>query len=218
MGHKKTIDVLPCTGNPDISLNRVVTMLNHDESFHLRQLVARWKKSGPNLQKLLDADRELHKLVGYVFQVVLLATKSGGAQLAMTPGNHLDLNSREDIDLLIFVELLLNPQWEKLGGPCDRCRKYYIKKTARQKAYCSRSCGTAATARQTTLKRRAERHTDKLRRAAEAAQRWGTSASKLNWKEWVSKQQPDITPKWLTRAVNKGELQPTRKKKSDRSV
>jgi hypothetical protein len=33
-------------------------------------LVKRWRKSGPNLQKMLDADRDLIRRVEHVFRVV----------------------------------------------------------------------------------------------------------------------------------------------------
>jgi hypothetical protein len=150
--------------------------------------------------------------VEYVFRVVPLATKSGGAHLALVPDFRPGSQSLEEIAVLMFVELVLNPQWDKLGGPCAQCGRFYIKKTVRQNAYCSRSCGTGATARKATLRKRAEEHSDKLRRAAAAAQTWVTSRATVDWKQWVSAKEMDITPKWLTRAVNKGELQtPLRK-------
>ncbi len=42
--------------------------------------------------------------------------------------------------------------------------------------------------------------------AAELAEKWTTNRTKDGWKEWVSKQpagvKAEITPKFLTRAVN----------------
>ena len=81
-----------------------------------------------------------------------------------------------------------------------------------EEAYCSRSCGTRATARKATLRKRAKEHSDKLRRAAASAQTWVTSRATVDWKQWVSAREKDITQKWLTRADNKGELQPPLKK------
>ncbi len=37
-------------------------------------------------------------------------------------------------------------------------------------------------------------------------QKWATTRPKDDWKGFVSKREADITPKFLTRAVNKGEL------------
>jgi len=108
--------------------------------------------------------------------------------------------------LRFFVLFLLNPEWEKLAGPCARCGKYYIKKRASQNVYCSRRCGNAATAAAALRVQREKDHTDKLHRAAEAAQKWTTAKTKLDWKRFVSRSEPDITPKFLTRAVNEGEF------------
>jgi len=194
------------TSNPLDSLNRVVTLLNRKESSDLRGLVKTWRDSGPNLQKMLAADFDLHRRVTYLLQVVLLPTKSGRAHLALLPDIHAE--SEEEIALLMFVELVLNPWWDRLGGPCARCGRYYIKKTSRQNVYCSRSCGTFATAREATLRQRAAEHSDKLLRATAAARTWVTARTSIDWKQWVSLKEPDITPKLLTRAVNNGELQP----------
>jgi hypothetical protein len=147
-----------------------------------------------------------------VFRVSLLATKSGRAHLALVPGVRIVPPAAEEIAVLMFVELVLNPWWDRLGGPCEQCGTYYVKKTVRQNAYCSRDCGTRATAMKATLRRREEEHREKLRRAAAAAQTWASSRTPIDWKQWVSLKEPDITPKWLTRAVNKGELQPPVKK------
>jgi hypothetical protein len=187
-------------------------MLNRKESLDLRRLVKTWRDSGPNLQKMLDADRTLNRRVENVFRVSLLATKSGRAHLALVPGVRIVPPAAEEIAVLMFVELVLNPWWDRLGGPCEQCGTYYVKKTVRQNAYCSRDCGTRATAMKATLRRREEEHREKLRRAAAAAQTWASSRTPIDWKQWVSLKEPDITPKWLTRAVNKGELQPPVKK------
>ena len=105
----------------------------------------------------------------------------------------------------------LNPEWDKLAGPCARCGNYYMKKRASQKVYCSRRCGNAATAVVRTRERLDKEHVDKLRRTQAAMQKWSTARTKDDWKVFVSKREPGITPKFLTRAVNKGELKPPTK-------
>jgi hypothetical protein len=109
---------------------------------------------------------------------------------------------------VLFHQLTVNPQCERLAGPCARCGNYYIKKRASQKVYCSRRCGNAATAVVRTRERVAAEHEDKMRRAADAARKWSSARSNLDWKLWVSSKEPDITPKFLTRAVNRGVLKP----------
>jgi hypothetical protein len=117
---------------------------------------------------------------------------------------------------LVFIDLLINPLRDKLSeNPCARCDNYYLKKTARQKVYCSRKCGKDGTAAFATKKRWEKQHANKLRVAAEEAQKWITAVTKLDWKQWVSRQKAgrnaEITPKFLTRAINKGEITPPTK-------
>jgi predicted GIY-YIG superfamily endonuclease len=100
----------------------------------------------------------------------------------------------------------MNPYANKLAGPCARCSNYYLKKRASQKVYCSRRCGNATTATIRTREQRRDAHEQKLRLAAAAAQKWKKAQTRLDWKEWVSRHESGITSKFLTRAVNKGEL------------
>jgi hypothetical protein len=106
----------------------------------------------------------------------------------------------------LFIQLMTNPDRDKLAGPCDRCRKYYIKRRASQKKYCSRTCGNAATAVIRTREKWDAEHAEKLKRAHKAAHQWARSKSAESWKEYVHRKHLDITPKFLTRAVNKNEL------------
>jgi len=114
---------------------------------------------------------------------------------------------------LLFHVGTLNPEWDKLAGPCARCGRYYLKSRSSQEVYCSRRCGNAATAVARTRERLDKEHVDKLRRAGAAAQKWAKEwrqgRTQRDWKQWkqrVQEIEPDITPKFLTRAVNKGEL------------
>ena len=57
-------------------------------------------------------------------------------------------------------------------------------------------------------KRRMEEKQEKLARVRELCKVWKPAASKeTDWKQWVAKR-ARLTPKWLTRAVNRGELLP----------
>jgi hypothetical protein len=128
--------------------------------------------------------------------------------------------TEQDFDLdsarQIFVTLLINPQRERLcDKPCARCGRYFLKNTPRQTVYCSRNCGKDGTAAYATKRRLKAEHQDKLRVASEGARKWATARTREDWKRWVSKQaegrRKGLTPKFLTRAVNKGELtEPTK--------
>jgi hypothetical protein len=193
----------------------------------LRQLVRAWEDSGRNVQKMSHAGLKEYLWGAAHFPPphVGLIPYGSGLQLEV----RLDVASpRRDIDCVslpariadmayaIFVDLLIHPWRDKLcEKPCARCDEYYIKKTARQKVYCSRKCAKDGTAAFATKKRLQEQRASKLQVAAEEAQRWTTATTKLDWKHWVSRQRAgrkaEITPKFLTRAVNKGEIKPPTK-------
>lgn len=184
----------------------------------LRELVRAWQLSGPHLYEFSRQQRtmwtEVHRywVEGRKLNPLLLLGAPGG-------GAGIGMNCRPESDpykeaLRLFIELLLNPECHKLAGPCSRCEKYYVRRSARNKIYCSRSCGTRATALAATRKRRDEEHADKLARAAAAAQEWTVARTNKDWKSCVSRRHPDITVRFLTRALNKGQLKlPTKGKK-----
>jgi hypothetical protein len=168
----------------------------------LRQLIKAWYDSGPNLEKMLQQDRELAHRVQRDWKVFLVPTKSGGAFLAFSPSAYESgLHRGEAIALHIFMNFLIHPQWERLGGPCARCDLYYIKKTRRQKVYCSKRCGRVSTAAAATRKALDHQKMEKLECAEGAIRLWEKGARQQPWKEFVSKR-CGITPRFLTRAVN----------------
>jgi hypothetical protein len=182
----------------------------------LRLLVSDWRDSGPNLAAMMKERPDLWKKLSHSVAAVLETTANGTARLLLVSNL-----KREDPDIGVYYQfdrLILNPECEKLCGPCKRCGAFYIKKRASQIAYCSRRCGNAATAVARTRARLANVHQDKLTRAkraqAEWERRWNKGRITEPWKEYVSRAQPDITPKFLTRAVNRGEIEsPTEKQK-----
>jgi hypothetical protein len=111
-----------------------------------------------------------------------------------------------DQALNLFVWLVTNTDRDKLSGPCARCQRFYIKKRASQKVYCSRACGNAATAIIRTREKWDEERNAKLECARKAAAKWAKSKSTQPWKRYVCSTCPGLTPKFLTRAVNQNEL------------
>ena len=187
----------------------VCSLLNSNDPLELcselRTLVQAWQGSGPNLARMLKDDPILAADINHG-RTLLVPTKTGKGHLLWlaNPRRH-DVSSWKFHALAHFMNLIVNPHWHKLGGPCERCRKYYVKKTSRQKTYCSRRCGSAQTALARTRKRRRETRTHKLREAQKACKRWATTRTRYPWKQWVSAQ-TKMTVKWLTRVVNKGDL------------
>jgi hypothetical protein len=182
----------------------------------LRRLVANWQNSGPNLAQLLRDDPVLAERAKHGRTLLIPTNVGKGHLLWLSNPPRFNPISWKDTALTHFMGLIVNPRWDKLGGPCHRCDKYYVKQTSRQKKYCSRRCGSTSTAVDTARKRRAEELANKLLLAQSAANRWTTIRTRRPWKEWVSAK-TGITAKWLTRAVNRGDLQ-TPRKRQNRSV
>lgn len=178
----------------------------------LRELVEAWQHSGPNLVRFQRGwPRVWTNLEHYLEKTRLQLAwgKSGGCGFVHSFADRLGHNALWEAYRL-FALLITNPEWNKLAGPCARCGNYYIRRTARNKAYCSRSCGTRATATAATRKRRTEERDHKLKEANLLIQKW-TLVKEMrdkDWKKWVSNQNPDLKVTFLTRAVNKGDLKP----------
>ena len=197
---------------------------NRELKFRLRAWVAAWLESGPNLKKIANnlpenivfavvnamrtiwgptsgAKAELLFVPDYVALQQLLGkkrvwVKGRNGKRALTP---------EVEAITLFHLLTVLPGCEKIAGPCPRCDRYYIKKRASQKVYCSRRCGNATTAVARTRERIARERRDKLARAKSALKKWESVSTRKDWKDWVARE-TGITPRFLTRAVTKGDL------------
>ncbi len=171
----------------------------------VRKLVEAWQKSRSNLDKMLKNDKVLAARVRHGRTLLALTNTGKGHLLRLPTPRKFNARSWKHHALAHFMDLIVNPEWHKLGGPCQRCGKYYVKKTSRQKTYCTRRRGSTMTAMATTRKRREAERVHKLRLAQEGANHWATVRTRHPWKEWVSAR-TKITVKWLTRAVNRGDL------------
>jgi hypothetical protein len=175
----------------------------------LQRLVQAWQSSGPDLARFhRDNPVTWSAVVQYLERkppLLWYSPGSGGASLISSP---FPSNTPSKEAVRLFIMLILNPEWERLAGPCARCGNYYIRRTARNKAYCSRSCGTRATALAATKRKREEERAEKLCRVVQLCQRWLTARTKQDWEPWICEQQRDITKTFLTRAINKGDLKP----------
>ncbi len=168
----------------------------------LRKLVALWQDSGPNVEKLFRKFPQLGRW-SVKGRMYFRPTATGRAYLDWEPES--DITGEDSSKVLAmeyFLELISNPNWEFLGGPCDGCAKYYLKNTKRQKVYCSRKCAKNSTAKAATdIKRKQE----EARKISLAKKLIAECSEPSNWKRWVA-HKSDLTVWWLTRAVNDGRL------------
>jgi hypothetical protein len=111
-----------------------------------------------------------------------------------------------DFAIQEFIWLITNPLRDRLSGPCARCKRYYIKKRKSQKVYCSRRCGNTATAVLRTRAKWDEQRGKRLTKAKEALRIWADSKISEEFRTWAVKRYPDLTKKFLTRAINNKEI------------
>jgi hypothetical protein len=187
----------------------------------LIRLMKRLEECGGNLKRMMDGDSQLAETVAEVCVTCWKPRMNRTAYLVLQPSwKHIlkrkltpmqvDRMRPERYAALLFHVGTLNPEWDKLAGPCARCGRYYIKRRASQKVYCSRRCGNAATAVERTRERIKAERKDKLDRAKTALKKWTRATTQLDWKSWVA-QKTKIDPRFLTRAVHKGDLVPPKK-------
>jgi hypothetical protein len=182
--------------------------LRRETPTRLRRFVEIWDRSGRNLKRMWRDYYDQCLFIDKCFKRLPIGLAWGDSNRLDIVHTFLDrqCGTPEEEAARFFLALIWNGQNCRLGGPCARCGKYFIRRSARHKKYCSPLCGSHATAADATLRKRAEEHADKLRRARTAAEAWPTARTKLGWKRWIAGQQPDITTNFLTRAVTRGAL------------
>ena len=111
----------------------------------------------------------------------------------------------------LFLQLILHPDPEQLGGPCARCGKYFLRTSRHRRPFCSRECLAHSTAIKATQKAREKKRNDRLAWAAQAIAEWQRAKRRESWKTWtvrhfIKVHGDHITEKSLSRWVNDGKL------------
>ena len=206
--------------------NALNSKVNPDLKMWLRSWVSAWQASGPNLKKLYGSLPEPQRTALLIAMGTLWIPTDGAiAELFFVPDypalerllgkQRVWLNGQggkrrltpETESLCLFHLLTIIPRCDCIAGPCPRCNRYYIKKRTTQTIYCSRRCGNAMTAVARTRERIASERADKLARAQAAIKKWKPTDKREDWKHWVA-EKTEIDLRFLTRAVNKGDLMP----------
>lgn len=173
--------------------------------WELRRLARAWLDSGPNIVKLFSADPILAQ-ASLSVRAHLIPTKGGRAHLTcVTVPDNLAPGDPLEIAMGLFLDFLVNPTNERLGGPCKHCNKYYVKKTKRQIVYCSKQCGLKHTSQTAIRKQRQREHLENLEKAKRSSAKWAKTKTSKDWKDWINRE-TRIGKSFLTRAVRKGEL------------
>ncbi len=205
--------------DPDFWLESILIALNDENAIRrgeMRRLFEAWRNSDHDIRKLLAATPELNEYVADpsgkpAWSMALMPEGSGfrGVLICFGPNRGM---TKEELVLMeprmMFMHFLMNPLREKILGPCawKNCRKYFIQKRAKRTEYCSRTCCQLSSATSFRIKQLKDEKEDKLKRAAAAARKWRTDRTRDDWKAYVCRCEPDITPKFLTRAVTDQKL------------
>jgi hypothetical protein len=175
----------------------------------LMWLIAEWEKCDRNLLKFFNRNPDLQKCCSEG-KTYLIPARDGIAHLAWLPvGKAQRISPQKQAALTLFTGFLVNPLSWKLAGPCKRCRRFYAKSDPRNKTYCGRKCASGSTASSRTKKRRQDEHLDLLNKARLALEKLKQKGSHpKNWKKLIANEvKAGLTQKWVTRALNVGELQ-----------
>ena len=187
-----------------------------ERQIELRRLVVLWEKANRNLEKLFRQSPGL-KRTCMSGTTMLIPSRDGAAQLAWSPDlRGWQSTAQKSEARKLFIGLLVNPLCLSLGGPCQRCGKFFEKASPRHKTYCGRKCGSGKTALGSTKARRATEKNTMLEAARRASIEWASNPNRKIWEEFVLKRvneclrnecsRAPVTVKWVTRAVNNGEL------------
>lgn len=117
-----------------------------------------------------------------------------------------------------IATLITSPFYNRIGR-CARCGKFYLAESDRaDRKYCSQRCASFDTAVKATKERRKQNREAKLRRVQQQIRRFEELTAQVRkqiadtkggWQLWVAEQTgPDVTQRFVTRALNKGELTP----------
>ena len=122
----------------------------------------------------------------------------------------LELTRHPSIDLSLFIRLLgSSPHTQDLlGGPCETCESWYVRKTARPSIYCSRPCSANGQKAKERQKKRNELVAD----IAAAARHYeslpaGSRHRKGGWRGYVM-EATGTSQKLLTQIIKSGEITP----------
>lgn len=112
-----------------------------------------------------------------------------------------------------FQHFILNKLYQQLAGPCRRrgCGRYFLRRTAHPKVYCTARCASMDTAVKAMKEGRKERHKILIQAAKVAVDQWKRRRIKRDWKVWVVDRIGEITgidinTRSLTEWVRDGKL------------
>jgi len=190
---------------------QILTVYYAPLSSELRRMVDLWQASKHNLRTLFETDRELAKEL-HTFRVQLIADHEGAPRLSILTAPQGDgAQTPHSIALALFLDFLLNPVRDLLGGPCKECGRYYVMDSRKHYSFCTNNCGKKYTSRKTNRDRAREEHEDKIARVKIAIKKWQKTAKDEAREDFVHRTE-FISKKFLT--LNKANWEPDEPKRT----
>src|SRR5439155_26985154 len=134
------------------------------------------------------------------------ATFGQGAINRVPQGKEMPFRRARGDAIALFIEIARHPECERLGK-CLRCERYFYGRPGQKCCPRPRRCGSYRAAIEATKRHWKQERENKLVRAQAECAEWQRRQPRVGWKPWVA-ERIGITPKWLTRAVNSGQLKP----------
>ena len=110
----------------------------------------------------------------------------------------------------LFIELVQHPDHERLGK-CLRCRCFFFGRKGQKCCPRPRRCGSIMAAIEATKRSWQANRQRRLEQARALYVEWQRLKPRMSWKLWVA-DRIGVSSKWVTRAVNSGELAPPQDK------
>jgi len=137
--------------------------------------------------------------------------------LGLGGGHKADAKPGRTEAVALFFQFITGPLQSDVGR-CKRCLRFYWNQWGHSdKEYCGKRCASRDSATHTTQRRRSEQRQGKLRAAQRAIKKFEQLPREKSlrhsptWTKWVAGEAgPEVTPNFITRAINKGELKPPR--------
>lgn len=170
-----------------------------------RRLVTEWQECNWSLLKMFRRNQPLSGAADCV-QVSIYPKNAGGASLRWAMRNDPTATPKQKA-MGYFLEFVTNPLWRSLAGPCKECEQYFVRESARNRGYCSKKCSSRQTARTAGRQRIERERIRKIRIAEVRLARWSDGSRREDWKRFVARD-PELTVRWITTAVTRGDLSP----------
>jgi hypothetical protein len=187
-----------------------------------RDLVEKWRGSDLNLavcyQKHPDVRLKVEKLIRRQPSALLVGSK--GPPILINPfalsglfglrrnrrGKDNPVVYAREEAITLFIRLVQHPDGSRIGK-CLRCGRYFFGRPDQKCCPRPRRCGSYLAAIRATKASWHETRKGLIARAQDAIRRWELDGVRTPWKPWVARRVRK-TEKWVTRAVNRGDLIP----------